>query len=66
LLPEVAALTIDEDRIVRVRQGVDFPAPADWPAVPALVRLLDTSGQLVALAVPGGQAGVLHPSVVLG
>jgi tRNA pseudouridine55 synthase len=67
LLPEVPAVVLSPDEVRRVRHGRDLPQPAPWTGPPpSLVRLLDQERGLVALAVPGEDPGLLHPSVVLG
>ena len=66
--PRHAVLGVGDDAaIVRARRGMDLPVPATWAGgVPALSRLLDEQGGLLALATPAKQPGFLHPSVVLG
>jgi tRNA pseudouridine55 synthase len=64
LLPAVPSTTLTADDAVRARRGIDLPAP--WAAAPALSRLLDERGELIALAIPAKRPGFLHPSVVLG
>jgi tRNA pseudouridine55 synthase len=66
LMPDVPGVTLSPRDALRARRGLDVPAPRDWPSTPPLARLLDERGGLIGLATPGGQAGFLHPSVVLG
>jgi len=71
LLPDRPSLRLSEADVLAVRHGRDVEARGvDWSgqasAENIVVRLLAPDGSLVALAVPGREAGVLHPSVVLG
>jgi tRNA pseudouridine55 synthase len=71
LLPDVPARTLATSEVLKVRRGLDIEAgtvrvPTHARESPAVVRLLDPEGELVALATPARQAGFLHPSVVLG
>jgi tRNA pseudouridine55 synthase len=62
LLPGFPALTVTGDGRARVAHGqeVEGTVPAaEW------VRLLDTSGDLIAMARAGSRPGSLHPAVVL-
>lgn len=69
-LPELPAVTLSEGGLARVRHGNPVgPQFVEGPWAPAgaglaKTRLLDASGNLVALADLRG--GLLHPSVVLG
>jgi tRNA pseudouridine55 synthase len=62
LLPELPAVTLSEREAAMVRHGRDLPRPAP----PALARLVDAAGHLVAIATPATRPGFLHPAVVLG
>jgi tRNA pseudouridine55 synthase len=66
LLPEVPSVVLTESGAVKTRHGNDL-APADvvgeMPDAPQ-VRLLDASGELLAVA-SRKSGGVLHPSIVL-
>lgn len=66
LLPDVPAVPLGDADRTRVAHGGDVAVPAAWSSAPDLARLTDTSGKLLALAVPGKRAGFLHPAVVLG
>ena len=69
LLSGFPAVTVTSEGLVRVSHGQQVRAsdlvdsapsgPAEW------VRLLDGSGALVGLGVPGTASGLLHPEVVL-
>ncbi len=69
LLSGFPAVTVTSEGLVRVSHGQQVRAsdlvgsapsgPAEW------VRLLDGSGALVGLGVPGMASGLLHPEVVL-
>ena len=74
LLPELSAVSVDAEGVDRVRHGRDLSdrqyqvaagprGPA--PAGPSWTRVLGPTGDLVAVASPGGVPGVLHPAVVL-
>jgi tRNA pseudouridine55 synthase len=65
LLPEVPALTLTPAEATSARHGMDVPSPSTSAEVPALTRLLDEHGGLLALATPSRRPGFLHPSVVL-
>jgi len=66
LLPELPSLALTPAEATSARRGMDLPVPATWAGVPALSRLLDEQGGLLALATPSKRPGFLHPSVVLG
>jgi len=73
LLPEVAAVQVDDIGLARVLHGQELgrqhvhplgqealpPVPAPW------TRVLGPNGDLVAMATPGAGPGALHPAVVL-
>jgi tRNA pseudouridine55 synthase len=70
LLPDRPSMHLGEAEVTAVRHGRDVDARSvDWsqqiPAGEIVVRLLGPDGSLVALGVPGKEAGFLHPSVVL-
>ena len=74
LLPELSAVRVDADGVTRVQHGRDLtrqqyqPAGTDGarPAsAGAWTRVLGPTGDLVAVASPGGAPGALHPAVVL-
>ena len=69
LLPAVPSVRLTGEGLLRVAHGrqieashLALPAPPDPPE---WVRLLDTTGALVAMATRGTAPGSLHPSVVL-
>ena len=71
MLPELTSVVLNADGVRRAVHGRDL-GPADTEqrlgteAVGSrLVRLVDSSGQLVGIAVPAATPGLLHPSVVL-
>ena len=65
MLTDLPAMTLDQDTVRRTLQGRDCESQVANPDCGA-VRLLDESGDLVAIAVPSAtHAGLLHPSVVL-
>jgi tRNA pseudouridine55 synthase len=62
LLPGFPAVTVTGEGRARVSRGQEVEATvpaAEW------VRLLDTSGHLIAMARSGSRPGFLHPAVVL-
>jgi tRNA pseudouridine55 synthase len=70
LLLDVPARRLIEPEVARVRRGQDIESgdvrltdPSGRR--PAVVRLVDSEGRLVALATPGKAPGSLHASVVL-
>lgn len=70
LLSDRPSMPLGEAEVTAVRHGRDVPARSvDWSRQPSageiVVRLLGPDGSLIALAVPGKEAGFLHPSVVL-
>lgn len=73
LLPELPAVRVDAGGVTRVLHGRDVTPQHYRPAAPApavtgdaaWTRVLGPTGDLVAVATPGPQPGVLHPSVVL-
>lgn len=73
LLPDRPSVHLSEAEVTSVRHGRDVKAhgvdssrgAAAEEAEQNLVRLLGPDGGLVALGVPGKEAGFLHPSVVL-
>jgi len=67
LLVSLPAVTLTDRGRVYVSHGREL-SPVDYanePVNSAWVRLLDATGELVALATPGQTPGSLHPSVVL-
>jgi tRNA pseudouridine55 synthase len=66
LLPEVPLMPLGGAERALIGHGGDVAMPASWTVAPALARLVDAEGHLVALAVPAKRAGFLHPTVVLG
>jgi tRNA pseudouridine55 synthase len=66
LLPELPSLALPPAEAACARRGMDLPLPGDWAEAPALSRLLDDHGHLLALATPAKRPGFLHPAVVLG
>ena len=62
MLAELPALTLDADAVRRAAQGRDVESRLPNPDARA-VRLIDETGDLVAIAEPAGR--LLHPSVVL-
>jgi len=70
LLPDYPAVQLTDQGLAYVSNGRDL-GPAQLSGRPAVtgaatwVRLLDSSGALVALATPDATSGVLHPSIVL-
>jgi tRNA pseudouridine55 synthase len=65
MLAELPAQTLNADAVRRAVQGRDLESRIANPA-PGHVRLLDETGDLVAIAEPSTTAsGFLHPSVVL-
>ena len=70
LLPDYPAVRLTDQGLAYVSNGRDL-GPAQMSGRPAVataatwVRLLDSSGALVALATPDAASGVLHPSIVL-
>jgi tRNA pseudouridine55 synthase len=74
LLPELSAVRVEADGVNRVQHGRDLSRQQYRPAVTggpqpagtgAWTRILGPTGDLVAVAVPGGAPGTLHPAVVL-
>src|SRR5437868_2659956 len=68
MLPSRPPVTLDAEGLQRALHGRTLEAPAaptadpdSWP----FVRLLDSAGDLVAIAERMGPSGLLHPSVVL-
>jgi len=57
-LPAVPVAEADRGRVSHGQEVEGIPA-AEW------VRLVDTSGHLLAMARAGSRPGVLHPAVVL-
>jgi tRNA pseudouridine55 synthase len=68
MLTSLPPVTLDADGLQRALHGRNLEAPgvllADSGARP-FVRLLDSDGDLVAIAERTGASGLLHPSVVL-
>jgi tRNA pseudouridine55 synthase len=65
MLTDLPAMTLDATAIARTVQGRDL-APGLGIRDSGFVRLLDETGDLVAIAEPSpGAPGLLHPSVVL-
>jgi tRNA pseudouridine55 synthase len=77
MLPGLSAVRLTGDGVRRAVHGQDI-GPADTEAAGSLVgaadrakaavtfvRLVDSAGQLVAIASPRGGSGLLHPAVVL-
>ena len=74
LLPELPAVRVDAEGLTRVQHGRDLLRhqyqPAGTSALPPSpagrwTRVLGPTGDLVAVASPGGAPGTLHPAVVL-
>jgi tRNA pseudouridine55 synthase len=69
LLPDLPAFVLTPEGIQRIAHGRDIErdhvAPHLADPLPACARLIDSCGDLVAIARPGGRAGALHPAVVL-
>ncbi|PYQ72582.1 MAG: tRNA pseudouridine(55) synthase TruB, partial [Acidobacteria bacterium] len=68
MLTSLPPVTLDAEGLQRALHGCNLEAPAaptadpdSWP----FVRLLDSAGDLVAIAERMGPSGLLHPSVVL-
>jgi tRNA pseudouridine55 synthase len=68
MLTSLPPVTLDAEGLQRALHGRNLEAPAaptedpdSWP----FVRLLDSAGDLVAIAERMGPSGLLHPSVVL-
>ena len=66
LLTDLPTVALAADDAARARRGMDVPAPPGQGPAPALSRVLDPEGRLLALATPSKRPGFLHPSVVLG
>jgi tRNA pseudouridine55 synthase len=71
MLPELASVVLNPEGVRRAVHGREL-GPADTErrlgigdAGSRLVRLIDSSGQLVGIAAPAATPGLLHPSVVL-
>jgi tRNA pseudouridine55 synthase len=65
MLPQLPSMTLDRDAVQRTIRGRDLESRIPNPES-RLVRLLDETGDLVAIAEPAEKgAGLLHPSVVL-
>jgi tRNA pseudouridine55 synthase len=71
MLPELTSVVLNTEGVRRAVHGREL-GPADTErrlgidaAGSRLVRLVDSSGQLVGIAVPAATPGLLHPSVVL-
>ena len=66
LLPAFASVTLSDEGVTRVSHGqaLERGHYAGQPGAP-WTRLLDRSGNLVALAEPGSTVGSLHPAIVL-
>jgi tRNA pseudouridine55 synthase len=71
MLPELTSVVLNSEGVRRAVHGREL-GPADTErrlptgaAQSGWVRLLDSSGQLVGIAVPAATPGLLHPSVVL-
>lgn len=70
LLPELSAVRVDAHGVALVQHGRDLVRRQYRPAAAATgdaawTRVLGPTGDLVAVATPGSEPGVLHPSVVL-
>ena len=66
MLPHLPAITLDADAVRRTVQGRDLEASGVGSRESRFVRLLDESGDLIAIAEPSAaRAGLLHPFVVL-
>lgn len=72
LLPGLPGLRLTGDGTRRARRGnpvgprhVIGPVPGASAAAPR-VRLLDEQGELIAIAEPAGEPGLLHPGIVVG
>jgi tRNA pseudouridine55 synthase len=69
MLPGLSSVQLTDDGVRRATHGRDL-GPGDiekgvgTPA-PFFVRLIDPTGDLVAIATPIGASGLLHPAVVL-
>jgi tRNA pseudouridine55 synthase len=71
MLPSMQSVTLTDEGVLRAVHGRDVGrsemadgASAPFGA-PAVVRLVDELGRLVAIAEPSSVPGVLHPAVVL-
>lgn len=70
MLPQLAAVVLTDEGVRRAVHGLDL-GPADVDGGPGgmesrpTVRLLDSRGVMVGIAVPGRAPGLLHPCVVL-
>jgi tRNA pseudouridine55 synthase len=69
MLPAFASVTLTAEGVLRAVHGREL-GPSDTERglldrASRFVRLLDQSGQLVAIAEPVGSSALLHPSVVL-
>ena len=69
MLTTLPAAALSDEGVRRARHGCslgqrDFCAPLP-PAAPGFTRLLDAGGELVGIAEPIGDAGALHPVVIL-
>ena len=71
MLPELTSVVLNAEGVRRAVHGREL-GPAETErrlgidaAGSRLVRLVDSSGQLVGIAVPAATPGLLHPSVVL-
>ena len=63
MLSGLAAVTLTPEGVERVAHGRDVPIAEGVGST--FVRLLDPSGDLVAVGEPAGVPGLLHPAVVL-
>ncbi|HVH28873.1 MAG TPA: tRNA pseudouridine(55) synthase TruB [Vicinamibacterales bacterium] len=78
MLPRLSAVRLTRDGVRRAVHGQDvgpgdtekgvsllFDAGDEPTSSPSFVRLVDASGDLVAIATPARASGLLHPAVVL-
>jgi tRNA pseudouridine55 synthase len=68
MLPSLSTVVLTEEGARRAAHGRDLgPNDAASGAIPAApsVRLVDRSGRLLGIGVPGETSGLLHPSIVL-
>jgi tRNA pseudouridine55 synthase len=69
MLPGLSSVQLTDEGIRRAAHGRDL-GPGDiekgvGAPAPFFVRLVDSTGDLVAIATPIGVSGLLHPAVVL-